>query len=98
MSEILKDIVDDMVDNIDMKPTKSRLIVKWTLRLSFLAIVFAFLVGQYKSKFLNKFDTIDNEIIELKKVDEKQDVLIKENHDKYDELNEKYHTLSEKIK
>jgi len=68
------DILDDIVDEINIKPNKSKPIFKWVIRISFILIGSAFIVGQLKIKFFNKINEIQksvdlnhNELIEIKK-------------------------------
>ena len=69
MSRIIKDIVDDLMEDVEIKPNKSKLIIKWTVRISILAIVGAFIIGQFRITYLNKFTNIENNIIQLEKTD-----------------------------
>lgn len=69
MSKIIKDIIDDVMDDVVIKPEKSKKIIKWIVRISVLAIIIAFIVGQLRITYLNKFDTIESDIIELEKTD-----------------------------
>ena len=92
MSKIINDIVDDLMDDIDIKPKRSKLIVKWTIRISVLAIVCAFLIGQRGVRFFNSISIIKSDIVvikedisDLKKTDEKLESSIKENENDIDE-------------
>lgn len=69
MSKIIKDIVDDLMEDVEIKPNKSKLVIKWTVRISILAIVAAFIIGQFRITYLNKFTNIENNIIKLEKND-----------------------------
>ena len=58
MSDIIKDIVED----INLKPNKSKFILKWVIRISVGLIGAAFIIGQIKSSHINKLDKIQNSI------------------------------------
>jgi hypothetical protein len=69
MSNILTDIVED----INVKPSKSKLVIKWIVSISLTLITAAFIIGQFKSSFFNRLDkfekSLDNNtqsIVELK--------------------------------
>lgn len=86
MSKILNDIVSDIVDEAELKPNRTKLIIKWTIRLSIVAIVGAYFIGQTGFKFLHSIDDVKNDVSniktdiqELKANDEKLEDMIKKN-------------------
>jgi hypothetical protein len=56
MSNILTDIVDD----VQLKPTKMKLILKWVISISMSAIIGAFTIGQIKTARLNKLNSLES--------------------------------------
>lgn len=54
-------IVEDIVEDIDIKPSKSKLVVKWVIRISVLAICAAFIIGEFKVKAINRINNLENE-------------------------------------
>jgi len=59
MSNILTDIVED----IQIKPNKLKILIKWIISISITLITLAFMLGQIKSSYvnrLNRFDTALN--------------------------------------
>ena len=74
MADIVKDIIDEVIDNTEIKPSKSKTIIRWTIRISIVLIGLAFIYGQYKASQSNNIDGIKksldnntNALIELKK-------------------------------
>lgn len=59
-------ILADIVEEIDIKPNKSKLILKWVIGISGSLIVTAFLVGQLKVKHINRLDRIETNLVEMK--------------------------------
>ena len=59
-------IFSDITEDIELKPTKSKKILKWVLRIGVALIVLAFGYGQYKVIRLNKMAEIEKTTIELK--------------------------------
>jgi hypothetical protein len=62
MSNIIKDIVEE----IEIKPNKTKLVIKWIISLSATLITLAFVFGQFKSSFFSRMDkfeeTLNNNI------------------------------------
>lgn len=56
-------IVNDIVDEIDVKPNRTKLILKWVLGVSGSLIAAAFIFGQIKMKHLNRLDSIETEML-----------------------------------
>jgi len=59
-------IFSDITEDIELKPTKSKKIIKWLVRIAVALIVLAFGYGQYKVIRLNKMAEIEKATIELK--------------------------------
>jgi len=57
MGNIINDIIDDV--DIEIKPNKRNLIIKWIIRISLSLIVIAFILGQLNTSFFNKIDDFD---------------------------------------
>jgi len=55
-------IVNDIVDDINIKPKKSKLIIKLLISVASSLIVLAFLFGQIKSSFFNRIDGFENSL------------------------------------
>jgi hypothetical protein len=69
MSNILGDIVDD----IQLKPSKMKLLLKWVIGVASTAVIASFTLGQIKANRLNRLNNLENSlnantaaIIELK--------------------------------
>jgi hypothetical protein len=62
MGSILADIVDD----IEIKPNKTKLVLKWVVAVSGSLIATAFLLGQLKTKHINRLDRIETNQLEMK--------------------------------
>jgi len=58
MSELAKDIVEI----IDVKPNKTKVIIKWIITISLSLITLAFIFGQFKSSFFNRLDRIEKSV------------------------------------
>lgn len=97
MSRIIKDIVDDLMEDVEIKPNKSKLIIKWTVRISIIAIVAAFVIGQFRITYLNKFTNIESNIIQLEKTDLRLESKDNEIEKKVDNLETEVKKNGEKI-
>lgn len=60
MSSIFSDIVED----VNVKPSKSKLVLKWVVRISVTLISVAFVFGQIKMGHLNRLDDIEKSLQE----------------------------------
>lgn len=56
----------DIVDEIEVKPNRYKLILKWVIAVSGSLIATAFLVGQLKTKYVNRLDRIESNQLEMK--------------------------------
>jgi len=61
MGNILNDIVN-IVDDVNIKPNKSKIIIKWIITIASSLIIFAFVFGQFKSSFFNRMDKFEESI------------------------------------
>ena len=59
-------ILADIVDEIDVKPNKTKLILKWVIGISGSLIATAFLLGQLRTKHINRLDRIETNQLEMK--------------------------------
>lgn len=55
-------IINDIVEDIDVKPGKSKLVVKWVVRISVALIGVAFIIGQIKISHLNRLGDIEKSL------------------------------------
>jgi len=55
-------LVNDIVDDINIKPNKTKLILKWVISIASSLIVLAFAFGQFKSTFFNRMDKFETAI------------------------------------
>jgi hypothetical protein len=60
MSNIFSEITDD----INIKSTKSKIVLKWVIRIAIFLITAAFILGQFKIKSLNKISNIEKSLQE----------------------------------
>jgi hypothetical protein len=58
----MSSIISDIVEDINLKPNKSKLVLKWVIRISAGLICAAFIVGQFKSNRINKLDEIQKSV------------------------------------
>jgi len=58
MSELVKDIVE----NVDIKPNKTKLIFKWIISGSLTLATVAYGIGQFKASFFNRLDKIEKSV------------------------------------
>lgn len=56
----------DIVDEIEIKPNKIKLVLKWVVAVSGSLIATAFLLGQLKIKHINRLDRIQTDLVEIK--------------------------------
>jgi len=59
-------ILNDIVDEVNIKPNKNKLILKWVISIATSLIVVAYVFGQFKSAFFNRMDKLENTVIETK--------------------------------
>jgi len=52
-------IVNDIVDEVDIKPSKSKRIIKIVIGIASSLVVVAFAFGQFKTSFFNRMDTME---------------------------------------
>jgi uncharacterized protein YoxC len=57
-------IFSDIVEDIEVKPTKSKLVIKWVVRIAVALIAIAFVAGQVKIKSLNKVNNFEKALEE----------------------------------
>lgn len=57
-------ILNDIVDEIDIKPNKSKIYIKWIIGIACSLITISFLFGQFKSSFFNRMDNIEKSLKE----------------------------------
>lgn len=55
-------ILNDIVDEVNIKPNKSKLIIKWVISIAGSLIVIAFAFGQFKSSFFNRMDNLEKKV------------------------------------
>lgn len=60
-------IFSDITEDINLKPTKSKILLKWVIRIAVALIVLAFGYGQYKVIRLNKMAEIEKAVQEQTK-------------------------------
>jgi hypothetical protein len=59
-------IMADIVDEIEIKPNRIKLVLKWVVAVSGSLIATAFLLGQLKVKHINRLDRIQTDLVEIK--------------------------------
>jgi len=55
-------IINDIVEEVNIKPNKSKLIIKWVVSISITLIGVAFVFGQFKSSFFNKMNRLEESL------------------------------------
>jgi hypothetical protein len=53
-------IINDIVEEIEIKPNKSKLYIKWIISIAGSLIALAFVFGQFKSSFFNRMDKFED--------------------------------------
>jgi hypothetical protein len=89
----MSNVLDDIVDEIEIKPNKSKLIIKWIVGVSLTLIVSAFTVGEVKSNFFNRLDNIEEKIDETNKKIDKVDADINKKLDETIIINNGQHMM-----
>lgn len=56
------DIIEDIVKDVEVKPSKSKIVLKWVIRISAFLISAAFVFGQLKMSHLNKLDDMQKSL------------------------------------
>lgn len=62
----MSNIIEDVFEDIEVKPNKSKFVIKWIIRISGILIAAAFIVGQIKVNYFNRLNKIETNIDELK--------------------------------
>lgn len=65
-------IFTDIVEDIEVKPTKSKLLLKWVVRVAVILIAAAFTYGQSKMNRTTRLSTIETSIVSIKTSQEKE--------------------------
>jgi hypothetical protein len=60
----METVLNDIVEEINIKPNKSKVIIKWIISIAGSLILLAFAFGQYKSSFHSRIDKLENTIEE----------------------------------
>ena len=68
INQAMGNIFSDIKEDINLKPTKSKILLKWVIRIAVALIVLAFGYGQYKVIRLNKMAEIEKAVQEQTKV------------------------------
>lgn len=55
-------IINDIVEEIEIKPNKSKLYIKWIISIAGTLIALAFVFGQFKSSFFNRMDRFEESL------------------------------------
>lgn len=55
-------IINDIVNDIDIKPNKTKIVIKWILIIAVTLIGLAFVFGQFKSSFFNRMDYFETNL------------------------------------
>jgi Sec7-like guanine-nucleotide exchange factor len=61
-TENMGNIFEDIVQDIEVKPSKSKLVIKWVVRIAVLLIGIAFIAGQIKIQSLNKVNNFEKSL------------------------------------
>lgn len=57
-------ILNDIVEEVNIKPNKTKLVLKWGISIAGSLITVAFVFGQFKASFFNRMDKFEKAIIE----------------------------------
>ena len=97
----MSDILDDIVDEVVIKPNKTKPIIKWILRIAVFAIVAAFVIGQFKVTAINKIGDIEKTGIDNKKaiddLENKINIRLDKIDSKIDNNNKRIDAIYEKL-
>lgn len=52
-------ILNDIVDEVNIKPSKSKAVIKWIISIALSLITLAFVFGQFKSSFFSRMDKFE---------------------------------------
>jgi len=55
-------IINDIVEEINVKPNKNKLVLKWVVSISITLIGIAFVLGQFRSSFFYRLDGIEESV------------------------------------
>lgn len=62
----MSNILNDIVDEVNIKPNKSKLIIKWVISIASSLIILAFVFGQFKSSFFNRLNSVETSVSQTK--------------------------------
>jgi len=60
----MANIFSEITDDLNIKSTKSKIVLKWVIRIAIFLITAAFVLGQFKIKSLNKITNIEKSLQE----------------------------------
>lgn len=59
----MRNIINDIVEDIDIKPNKTKIVFRWVLTIAVMLIGLAFAFGQFKSSFFNRMDEFETSLM-----------------------------------
>ncbi|HPC09635.1 MAG TPA: hypothetical protein PLN85_01020 [archaeon] len=94
-------IIEDIFEDVDIKPKKSKVVIKWIIRISIFLITTAFIVGKLTIKHQNRLNIIEKKIENNKfEIENNKKEIIKTNEKmecNFDKLNNKYDKLNNRF-
>jgi hypothetical protein len=57
-------IIKEFIEDVNIKPSKSKLVIKWLIRIAIFLISIAFVLGQIKIKSINKVNNFEKSLQE----------------------------------
>jgi archaellum component FlaF (FlaF/FlaG flagellin family) len=79
-------LVKDIVNDVHIKPSRTKVVLRWVVTASLMLIAAAFIVGQFKTSYVNKIKILEEQI---RKNQEAYDKLHQEMHVYINETNQK---------
>jgi len=61
-NKTMGNIINDIVEDINIKPNKTKIVLKWLITIAVGLIGLAFIFGQFKSSFFNRMDDFEKSI------------------------------------
>jgi hypothetical protein len=58
----MSNIIEDVFQDIEIKPRKSKIVIKWIIKISLILISTAFIIGQFKVNYFNRMENIEKSI------------------------------------
>lgn len=90
----MSEILDDIFENVELKPNQTKKIVKWVIRIALVLIGIAFTLGGLKVSITNRIKNVEIKVIQTNKNLDRHKT---ENINRFDNIDDDIEHLDERI-